>query len=146
MPGKHCPRLTLEGTRRTLKRETAFAPNEHPAFVGPRRYRYHSPVVSAERCFFTDRPRGRGLADDEPHGEARAERPKVSRDPTRRDDPSRFVSGQELLRSLAARPRLPAAELDVSSGGAGGVADRIVAWPWETGGLHAPDAGFAGAA
>jgi hypothetical protein len=45
---KLCPKVILEGTRLTSKTEIAFALNEHPRIVGPRRYRYHSPLVSAE--------------------------------------------------------------------------------------------------
>lgn len=45
----------------TLKTEIAFALNESPGFVGPRAYRYHSPIVSAEWCGFTNVPWGRGL-------------------------------------------------------------------------------------
>jgi len=37
--------------------------------VGPRRYRYHSPVISAEWCAFTNVPWGRGLINFEPHEE-----------------------------------------------------------------------------
>jgi len=48
MPGKMCPKVILEETRLTLKHDMAFALNEHPRVVGPRRYRYHSPLVSAE--------------------------------------------------------------------------------------------------
>ncbi|KAA0249271.1 hypothetical protein FBQ97_03845 [Acidobacteria bacterium ACD] len=217
MPGKLCPHLILEGTRLTLKTETAFALNEHPAFVGPRKYRYHSPIVSAEWCGFTDQPWGRGLVSYEPEEEARAmeayatwarlfellpysswildrfhlstrafqkaargrdvdfawleerllrlgfhvalltrtpstfdtaraERLKVSANPAQYDDLSRFVAEQELLRSLAARSRLPVAEFDISDSDVGGVADRVVAWMWESGCLYAPEAGFAGAA
>lgn len=50
MTGKLCPKIILEGTRLTLKTEIAFALNEHPRAVGPRRYRYHSPIISAEWC------------------------------------------------------------------------------------------------
>jgi hypothetical protein len=56
----------------TFKTEIAFALNEHPRIVGPREYRYHSPIVSAEWCGFTDTPWGRGLINFEPHEEARA--------------------------------------------------------------------------
>lgn len=68
MPSKLCPHLILEGTRLTHKTDIAFALNEHPRFVGPRRYRYHSPIISAEWCALTNTPWGRGLinfADDE---------------------------------------------------------------------------------
>ncbi len=58
---KLCPKLILEGTRLTGKTELAFDLNEHPRIVGPRRYRYHSPLVSAEWCGFTNAPWGRGL-------------------------------------------------------------------------------------
>jgi len=69
---KLCPKVILEGTRLTFKTEIAFALNEHPRIVGPRKYRYHSPIISAEWCGFTDTPWGRGLINFEPHEEARA--------------------------------------------------------------------------
>ena len=58
---KLCPKLILEGTRLTHKTDIAFALNEHPRIVGPRKYRYHSPVISGEWCAFTNVPWGRGL-------------------------------------------------------------------------------------
>lgn len=69
---KLCPKIILEGTRLTLKTEIAFALNEHPRIVGPRSYRYHSPLVSAEWCAFTNVPWGRGLINFEPQEEALA--------------------------------------------------------------------------
>jgi hypothetical protein len=63
---KLCPKLILEGTRLTGKTDLAFALNEHPRIVGARRYRYHSPVVSAEWCGFTNTPWGRGLINFKP--------------------------------------------------------------------------------
>lgn len=69
---KLCPKLILEGTRLTLKTELAFALNEHPRIVGPRKYRYHSPLISAEWCAFTNFPWGRGLINFEPQEEALA--------------------------------------------------------------------------
>jgi len=69
---KLCPKVVLEGTRLTLKTEIAFALNEHPRVVGPRKYRYHSPLVSAEWCAFTDFPWGRGLLNYLPDEEGRA--------------------------------------------------------------------------
>jgi hypothetical protein len=69
---KLVPKIILEGTRLTFKTEIAFALNEHPTIVGERRYRYHSPVVSAEWCGFTNYPWGRGLINFEPHEEALA--------------------------------------------------------------------------
>jgi hypothetical protein len=63
---KMAPKIILEGTRLTFKTEIAFALNEHPRLVGPRRYRYHSPLVSAEWCGFTNFPWGRGLINFAP--------------------------------------------------------------------------------
>jgi hypothetical protein len=62
---KLCPKLILEGTRLTHKTDIAFALNEHPRIVGPRKYRYHSPLISAEWCGFTNYPWGRGLINFE---------------------------------------------------------------------------------
>jgi hypothetical protein len=72
MSAKLCPKIILEGTRLTLKTEIAFALNEHSRIVGPRKYRYHSPLISAEWCAFTNYPWGRGLINFEPQEEARA--------------------------------------------------------------------------
>jgi len=72
MSTKLCPKIILEGTRLTLKTEIAFALNEHPRIVGPRKYRYHSPIISAEWCAFTNTPWGRGLINFAPHETALA--------------------------------------------------------------------------
>lgn len=72
MSEKLCPKIILEGTRLTFKTEIAFALNEHPRLVGTRRYRYHSPIISAEWCAFTNFPWGRGLINFEPQEEALA--------------------------------------------------------------------------
>jgi len=40
--------------------------------VGPRKYRYHSPLISAEWCAFTNFPWGRGLINFEPQEESLA--------------------------------------------------------------------------
>jgi hypothetical protein len=72
MSGKLCPKIILEGTRLTFKTEIAFTLNEHPRIVGPRKYRYHSPLISAEWCGFTNFPWGRGLINFEPQEEALA--------------------------------------------------------------------------
>lgn len=69
---KLCPKIILEGTRLTYKTDIAFALNEHPRIVGPRKYRYHSPLISAEWCAFTNFPWGRGLINFEPEEEALA--------------------------------------------------------------------------
>ena len=72
MLSKLCPKVILEGTRLTFKTEIAFTLNEHPRFVGPRKYRYHSPLISAEWCAFTNFPWGRGLINFNPDEEAQA--------------------------------------------------------------------------
>jgi len=69
---KLTPHIILEGTRLTHKTEIAFALNEHPRIVGPRKYRYHSPLVSGEWCAFTNFPWGRGLINFAPQEEALA--------------------------------------------------------------------------
>ncbi len=63
---KLCPKIILEGTRLTGKTDLAFALNEHPRLVGARKYRYHSPIISAEWCGFTNTPWGRGLINYDP--------------------------------------------------------------------------------
>ncbi len=72
MGRKLCPKVILEGTRLTWKTEIAFALNEHPRVVGPRKYRYHSPLISAEWCAFTNVPWGRGLINFAPEEAAQA--------------------------------------------------------------------------
>ncbi len=69
---KLCPKIILEGTRLTHKTDIAFALNEHPRIVGPRKYPYHSPLISAEWCGFTNYPWGRGLINFEAQEEGLA--------------------------------------------------------------------------
>jgi hypothetical protein len=69
---KLTPKIILEGTRLTHKTDLAFALNEHPRIVGPRKYRYHSPLISAEWCAFTNFPWGRGLINFNAEEEAQA--------------------------------------------------------------------------
>ena len=69
---KLTPKVILEGTRLTFKTEIAFELNEHPRFTGLRKYRYHSPLISAEWCTFTNYPWGRGLINFTPEEEAQA--------------------------------------------------------------------------
>jgi hypothetical protein len=69
---KLVPKIILEGTRLTHKTDIAFALNEHPRIVGPRKYRYHSPLISGEWCAFTNHPWGRGLINFLPEEEALA--------------------------------------------------------------------------
>ncbi len=72
MGQKLTPKIILEGTRLTFKTDIAFALNEHVRIVGARKYRYHSPLISAEWCGFTNFPWGRGLINFEPQEEALA--------------------------------------------------------------------------
>jgi hypothetical protein len=72
MSPKLTPKIILEGTRLTHKTDLAFALNEHPRIVGPRRYEYHSPLISAEWCGFTPYPWGRGPINFAADEEARA--------------------------------------------------------------------------
>lgn len=63
-PGpKLTPKIILEGTRLTHKTDLAFALNDHPRIVGPRRYRYHSPLISGEWGSFHPYPWSPGLVD-----------------------------------------------------------------------------------
>jgi len=72
MGNKLTPKIILEGTRLTFKTDIAFALNEHPRIVGPRKYRYPSPLISAEWCAFTNYPWGRGPINFEPREETQA--------------------------------------------------------------------------
>ena len=69
---KKCPKIILEGTRLTRKTDIAFSLNEHAAIVGDRKYKYHSPLISAEWCGFTNYPWGRGLINFNPSEEDHA--------------------------------------------------------------------------
>lgn len=206
---KLCPKLILEGTRLTHKTDLAFRLNEHPRIVGPRKYRYHSPVISGEWCAFTNVPWGRGLINFDAGEEAlaletyatwarlfelqryyswivdrfhlstivwqrrergvsydfgwleerlrplgfrivlctrradsfaaaRAERLKVSGNPSQYDDLAVFVREQDELRAEAARSLLPVLEIDVSDDDVDGAADRVAGWLEGSGGLYAP--------
>lgn len=66
MSKKMCPKIILEGTRLTFKTDIAFHLNRHPDIVGPRKYEYHSPLISAEWCAFTNYPWGVGMINFEP--------------------------------------------------------------------------------
>jgi hypothetical protein len=204
------PKIILEGTRLTLKTEIAFALNEHPRIVGPRKYRYHSPLISAEWCAFTNYPWGRGLINFQPEEEAqametyatwarlfelqryyswivdrfhistrayqvrtygkdydfswleqrlaplgfrlvlctrtpssfeaaRAQRLKVSGNPSQYDDLRPFIEEQELMRQLASQSILPRLELDISDSDVGCATERIADWLEATGGLWMAD-------
>jgi len=69
---KLTPKVVLEGTRLTGKTDLALALNRHPRFVGPRKYDYPSPLVSAEWCGFSNVPWGRSLLSYAPEQAARA--------------------------------------------------------------------------
>ena len=69
MVRKRSPKIILEGTRLTGKTDLAFALNEHPRVVGARRYRYHSPIISAEWNGLTRDPWGASLINFEPEYE-----------------------------------------------------------------------------
>lgn len=122
---KLTPKIILEGTRLTHKTELAFPLNEHPRIVGPRRHRYHSPLIHVVLC-----TRREGTWDA-----ARAERLRVSGKPSHYDDLSHVVRQQELLRRLAADSRLPVLEIDMSDGDVTAACDRIADWMGSTGGL-----------
>lgn len=67
-----CPKVILEGTRLTHKTDVAFALNEHPRFVGRRKYRYHSPIISAEWGGLENEAWGQSLINFELSNEQRA--------------------------------------------------------------------------
>jgi hypothetical protein len=204
---KLCPKIILEGTRLTHKTEIAFALNEHPRIVGPRRYRYHSPLISAEWCAFTNFPWGRGLVNFEPQEEdlametyrtwmrlfelqryyswiidrfhistqayqwrcysrhfdfkwleerlcplgfrlvfctrtsesfeaAKAERLKVSGNPSQYDDLRIFIEEQELMCKLVNNSTLPALTVDISDDKVPNAVEKIADWLEQTGGLY----------
>jgi len=208
MGAKLCPKIILEGTRLTFKTEIAFVLNEHPRIVGPRKYRYHSPLISAEWCAFTNFPWGRGLVNFEPHEEAlametyatwarlfelqryyswivdrfhistrtyqwrtygkdydfrwleerlnalgfrlvfcartpesfeaaRAERLKVSGNPSQYDHLQVFIDEQELMRRFVNQSILSKLEVDISDNNIAGAVERIADWMEQTGGLWA---------
>jgi hypothetical protein len=207
---KLTPKIILEGTRLTFKTDIAFALNEHPRIVGPRKYKYHSPLISAEWCTFTNFPWGRGPINFEPQEEslametyatwvhmfelqryyswivdrfhlstrayqlkaynkdydfrwleerlaplgfhmvfltrtpesfeaARAERLKVSGNPSQYDNLDIFIEEQELLRRLVRESILPVLELDMSNNTIETATDHIADWMESTGGLYMND-------
>jgi len=204
---KLCPKIILEGTRLTFKTEIAFELNEHPRIVGPRKYRYHSPLISAEWCGFTNFPWGRGLINFEPQEEelametyqtwvrllelqryyswiidrfhistqvyqlhtyskrydfgwmedrlnplgfrlvyctrtpesfeaARAERLKVSGNPSQYDDLQVFVEEQKLMNELIKASTLQTLTIDISDNNVPKAVENIADWMEQTGGLY----------
>ena len=69
---KLCPKLIIEGTRLTGKTDITLALNEHPRIVAVRKYRYPSPIVSAEWNGFSKNPYGSSLIDFEEPSEEHA--------------------------------------------------------------------------
>jgi len=207
---KLCPKIILEGTRLTHKTDIAFALNEHPRVVGPRKYRYHSPIISAEWGAFTNFPWGRGLINFEPQEEglaietyrtwvrlfelqryyswivdrfhistqayqwreygkqydftwleerlrplgfrlvfcrrepasfeaARAERLKVSSNPSQYDDLGVFIAEQRLMEKLIGESLLETFTVDVSDDDVPRAVDEIADWLERTGGLYMTD-------
>ncbi len=210
MGDKLTPKIILEGTRLTFKTEIAFELNEHPRLVGPRKYRYHSPLISGEWCAFTNYPWGRGIINFAPEEEhlametyhtwarlfelqryyswivdrfhlstrayqltargkdydftwleqrlaplgfrlvymtrspesfaaARAERLKVSGNPSQYDDLSLFVAEQQLMDRLVAESCLPTLRIDISDNDVPRAVESIVDWMASTGGLTYPE-------
>ncbi len=208
MSNKLTPKIILEGTRLTFKTEIAFESNEHPRIVGPRKYWYHSPLISAEWCTFTNYPWGKGPINFETPEEealamkvyktwvkmfelqkyyswivdrfhistmayqkqtygkdydfrwleerlmplnfrivyctrspesfesARAERLKVSGNPSQYDDLQPFIEQQELMRELIAKSMLPSLTLDVSDNNIPATVERVADWLEQSGGLY----------
>lgn len=207
MGRKLVPKIILEGTRLTFKTDIAFALNEHPGLVGPRKYRYHSPLISGEWCGFTNFPWGRGLINFLPEeadqafetyatwvrmfelqryyswivdrfhlstrmyqymtygrdydfrwledrlaalnfrlvfmtrspdsfAAARAERLKVSGNPSQYDDLGLFVREQEVITRMVGESRLQTLTVDISDNDIPHAVDTIVTWMTETGGLY----------
>ena len=204
---KMVPKLILEGTRLTHKTDLAFLLNEHPRIVGPRKYKYHSPLISGEWCAFSNYPWGHGLINFTPEQEglametymtwvrlfelqryyswivdrfhlstrlyqqmkygkdydfawleqrllplgfrivlcirrpetfeaAKAERLKVSGNPSQYDDLGLFIREQENIQRLAQESILPVFEVDISDDDVEGAADQIAGWLEQTGGLY----------
>lgn len=207
MGRKLVPKIILEGTRLTFKTDIAFALNEHPGLVGPRKYRYHSPLISGEWCGFTNFPWGRGLINFLPEeadqafetyatwvrmfelqryyswivdrfhlstrmyqymtygrdydfrwledrlaalnfrlvfmtrspdsfAAARAERLKVSGNPSQYDDLGLFVREQEVITRMVGESRLQTLTVDISDNDIPRAVETIVTWMTETGGLY----------
>ena len=156
---KLTPKIILEGTRLTFKTDIAFALNEHPRIVGPRKYKYHSPLISAEWCTFTNFPWGKDYdfrwleerlaplgfhiilltRTPESFEIARTERLKVSGNPAQYDNLELFIEEQELMRRLVRESMLPVLELDMSNNTIETAVEHIADWMESTGGLYMND-------
>src|SRR5690606_31544082 len=67
---------------------------------------------------------------------ARAERLKVSGNPSQYDDLNLFVEEQKLIRRLFDESRLPKILIDISDNNITGAVERIADWMESTGGLY----------
>jgi hypothetical protein len=132
MSAKLCPKIILEGMRLTLKTEIAFALNEHPRIVGPWKYRYHSPIISAEWCALTNFPWGRGLINFQPHEEELAM--ENYRTWVRLFELQRYYSWIVDRFHISTLQKM---ELNISDNNIQHATDRIADWMAETGGLYA---------
>jgi thymidylate kinase len=70
---------------------------------------------------------------------ARAERLKVSGNPSQYDDLSPFIREQELMRAIVANSMLPGLTLDISDNNIPAAVARVADWLEESGGLYMPD-------
>ena len=70
---------------------------------------------------------------------ARAERLKVSGNPSQYDNLQLFIQEQELIRKLARESILPILELDVSDNDIQAATEKIADWMESTGGLYMND-------
>ena len=70
---------------------------------------------------------------------ARAERLKVSGNPSQYDDLGIFIREQENIRRLAGESVLPVFEVDVSEEDIDRAADQVADWMEQTGGLYMAD-------
>ena len=69
---------------------------------------------------------------------ARAERLKVSGNPSQYDDLNLFIEEQELIRRLFDESLLPKLEVDISDNDIPAAVERIATWMESTGGLYMP--------
>jgi hypothetical protein len=67
---------------------------------------------------------------------AKAERLKVSGNPSQYDDLGLFIREQENIQRLAQESILPVFEVDISDDDVEGAADQIAGWLEQTGGLY----------
>ena len=70
---------------------------------------------------------------------ARAERWKVSGNPSQYKDLGVFIREQELMRELVARSMLPSLTLDISDNNIPAAVERVADWLEQSGGLYMPD-------